>query len=335
MRHDRITDKSVQLKPVALILAGYDKFDAITKRRHRKEIREAYDGEDIYLGENKFLHLLSGKPIIEYVIEAVYNARKGKNRIYDRIYVYNDIRSFNAKVDVSRYDNLVVRQMTDSVAGHWKDFYSKIESGQRVDVFFGDTPRITSEDVEYVYDEYTRILGKERDFRGVPVHMIYGIVEFSDMSDNWLEHRIKYVKRGPNRGKLKSFVGYENFQARVGNSGSFVKHPSNDAIIEHEPLNFIYNLRKALTPSTFSRIMYYLWKAKKFRMIRQVKNKCINEEYFYETVLGVIENALQDDLSDYGCRIFHIRKNAARWENDVDGPLDLKALQKKFYEYTN
>ncbi len=136
------------------------------------------------------------------------------------------------------------------------------------------------------------------------------------------------MKRGPNRGKLKSFVGYEKFQARVGNSGSFVKHPSNDAIIEHEPLNFIYNLRKALTPSTFSKIMYYLWKAKKFRMIRQVKNKCINEEYFYETVLGVIEMLYKIDLSGYGCSIFHIKKNAAAGRTMWTGPWILRHCRK-------
>ncbi len=160
--------------------------------------------------------------------------------------------------------------------------------------------------------------------------MIYGIVEYVDMTDNWLEHRIKFVKRGPNKGKLKSFVGFENFQARVGNSGAIVKHPSNDKLIEYEPQNFLYNLRKALTPSTFSRIMYYLWKAKKFQMIKQVKARCINYEYYYDTVLEILEMLYKIDLANYGGKIFHIKKNAAHWENDVDGPMDLMALQKKF-----
>ena len=104
-------------KPYAMILAGYDKFDTITKKKHKKEIREAY-GEDIFLGENKFLYVLNGKPIIQYVIDSVYNAKKNGQRIYDKIYIYNNVESISKAIDISKYDNLVLRQMTNSVAGH-------------------------------------------------------------------------------------------------------------------------------------------------------------------------------------------------------------------------
>lgn len=330
-----------ELKPVALILAGYDKFDSKTKLKKMQELIEAYDGDVIYMGHNKFLHRLAGKPIIQYVLDAVYNAKvkdpKAPNktgRLYDKIYIYNDIKSFEGVIDLSKYKNVHLHQMTDSVGGHWKDFYfNYIEYGQRVDVFFGDTPRITSNDVEFIHREFSRVIGKARDHRGSLVNMVYGIVDYEDMrEDNWLDHRIKYIKRGHNKGKLKSFVGFEGLQVRVGNTGAVIKHPSNDPLMEHESINFIYNLRKALSPSTFSKIVYHLWKSKHFDMIRQVKNKCIREAPFYDSVIDIISKLNKIDLSSYGGKLILIKKNAARWENDIDGPMDLNVFQQKFRE---
>jgi len=335
------SSKTKEMKPVALILAGYDKFDSKTKLKKMQELIEAYDGDIIYMGHNKFLHRLEGKPIIQYVLDAVYNAKSGSkntagknSRLYEKIFIYNDIRSFEGVVDLSKYDNVHLHQMTDSVGGHWKDFYfNYIEYGQRVDVFFGDTPRITSEDVEYIHHEFSTIIGRERDHRGALINMVFGIVDYEDMKDdNWLNHRIKYIKRGQNKGKLKSFVGYEGRQVRVGNTGAVIKHESNDALMEHESINFIYNLRKALSPSTFSKIVYHLWKSKHFDMIRQVKNKCIREVDFYNSVFDIISKLNKIDLSNYGGKLILIKKNAARWENDIDGPMDLNVFQQKFRE---
>ncbi len=321
-------------KPVALILAGYDKVDSETKKRRNKEIREAYDGDELYIGQNKFLHTLARKPLIQYVVDAVYNAKKDRERIYDKIYVYNDIESFNEQIDVKQYPNLLLKEMTESVGGHWKDFYFKyIDYGQRVDIFFGDTPRVTSEDVEYIHNEYSKILLKKKDHRGTLINMIFAIVEYEDMkSDNWLDHRIKYVKVGANKGKLKSFVGFENFQGRVGNSGAIVKVKVIDELIEKKISNILYNLRKALTPSTFSKILFYIWKSKSFDLVKQVKHKCINETEAINAFIDLLSNVYKIDLSDYGFGLFHIKKNAARWENDIDGPRDFDALQKKFEE---
>lgn len=330
-----------ELKPVALILAGYDKFDSRTKLKKMQEIIEAYDGDVIYMGHNKFLHRLEGKPIIQYVLDAVYNAKKsspkgvgGRNQLYEKIFIYNDIKSFEGVIDLSKYNNVHLHQMTDSVGGHWKDFYfNYIEYGQRVDVFFGDTPRITSEDVEYVHQEFSKIIGKEKDHRGSLINMVFGIVDYEDMKDdNWLDHRIKYIKRGHNKGKLKSFVGYEGLQVRVGNTGAVIKNTANDPLMEHESINYIYNLRKALSPSTFSKIVYHLWKSKHFDMIRQVKNKCIREKDFYDAVFDIIAKLNKIDLSSYGGKLILIKKHAARWENDIDGPMDLNVFQQKFRE---
>ena len=317
------------MRPYAIILAGYDKFDRANRRKHKKEVREAY-GEDIFLGENKFLYMLNDRPIIDYVIDAVYNAKKNGKRIYEKIFIYNDIESMKKTVNLSKYDNIVLRQMTDSVGGHWADFYPTLEYGQRVDVFFGDTPRITPEDVVYIYDEYSSILGKERDQRGVLIHNIFSIVESTDLDDNWLPHRLKVIKRGANKGKLKNFVGYENFQGRVGNAGSCIKHTCLDELIKFKSMNFLYNLRKALTPRILSRITYIMWKSKKFNMIKQIKNRCISMEYYYDTVIEILSSLYKIDLSDYGCKLHHIKKNASHWENDIDGPADLMALQQKF-----
>ncbi|HOO71432.1 MAG TPA: hypothetical protein PK926_06690 [Spirochaetota bacterium] len=324
------------LPPVALILAGYNKIDAETKRKSSKELREAYDGDIIYMGENKFLRPLAGKPVIQYVIDAVYNAKKGGRRLYDKIYVYNDKKIFEEVINISQYDNLFVNQMKDSVGGHWKDFYNYyVDYGQRIDVFFGDTPRITPEDVEYLHNEYEKIIGIQTDYRGVPVSVVFNIVDFKDMSDTWLPHRLKYIKVGKNKGKLKSFVGFENYQARVGNSGAMIKDPCLDDIMNYEVVNFAYNLRKALTPNIFAKIMYSLWKTRRFDMIKQIRNRNLNETVLFSTAYDVISNIYKIDLSRTAGTLFHIKKNASRWENDIDGPKDYEAFQKMFTRGTS
>lgn len=332
-QHSRQGERKSSLKPIALILAGYDKLDVETRRRKRREIREAYDGDEIYIGRNKFLNTIAGKPVIQYVLDAVFKARKGGRRVYDRIFVYNDTKSFQERIPVKAYPNLTVEQMKDSVGGHLKDFYFRhVEYGQHVDIFFGDTPRITTGDVEWIHREYKSILGKKRDHRGNTIAMVYGIVEFADLKDNWLEHRIKYIRRGPNKGKLKSFVGFENCQARIGNSGAFIKDRCLDELVDYRAVNFFYNLRKALTPSTFSKILYHLWKTKQFDMIRQVKRKNIKETEFVDAAIEVIGHLLKIDLSTFSGMMYHIKHNAAHWENDIDGPRDLAAFRKKFAE---
>ena len=318
-------------KPLALILAGYDKPDRKTMIKRKKQITEAYDGDEIYIGKNKFLQDLGGKPVIQHVLDAVYGAKKNGKPLYEKIYVYNDVKNFTDVIDVSRYDNLEVKQMTKSVGGHWKHFYfNHAEYGRRIDLFFGDTPRITSMDVEWINGEYDSILGKKKDLRGVTAYAAFGIVEYEDMkNDNWLEHRIKFIKHGKNRGKLKSFVGCENFQGRVGNSTAILKHPSLDGVIEKEAVNFFYNLRKALTPNTFSKILYYLWKTRHNDLIGQVKRRAIDEVLFYQSIIDITENVYKLDMSGFGGYVFHVKKNAARWENDIDGPKDLEAFRKR------
>lgn len=320
-------------KPVALLLAGYDKLDSKRKLRRKKEIIESYDGDEIYIGNNKFLYDLAGKPVIQYVIDAIYNAKKNGKRIYDKIYVYNDIEAFSDVIDLKRYPNLIVKQMTDSVGGHWKDFYFKyIDYGQRVDIFFGDIPRITTGDVEYVHDLFGDILGKKKDHRGVIIRMLFSIVKYEDLKNNWLDQRIKIIKKGPNKGKLKNFVGFEDFQARIGNSGAIIKHESIDKLMEYEAVNLLYNIRKALTPSSFSKIIYLLWKTKNFHLIKQVKNKCINLNQTIDALIVILAHLHKIDLSTYSGRSVIISKNASRWENDIDGPHDLAIFEKKFQE---
>jgi len=320
------------MRPVALVLAGYDKVDSKTKKKKEEEIREAYDGDVIYIGLNKFLRDLVGKPVIQYVIDAIYNAKKGGKRIYEKIYVYNDVDSFKRVIDVKRYPSLEIIQMTESVGGHWKDFYfNHVEYGQRVDIFFGDTPRITAGDVEWIHGEYNAILGRKKDHRGNLISLIYGIVEYEDMKDdNWLPHRIKFFKKKKNRDRLKSFVRFDTFQARVGNAGAMIKTPEIDGIIGNEAANFVYNLRKALNPKTLSRILYYLWKTKQFNIIKKVKNDSINEREMIDSLLGTLSYLHKADYSTTGGILYHIKKNGAHWENDIDGPLDFEAFRHHF-----
>ncbi|MFC1668982.1 hypothetical protein ACFL20_01205 [Spirochaetota bacterium] len=318
-------------KPNALILAGYDKVDHKIKIKRKKEIIETYDGDEIYIGKNKFLYTLAGKPIIQYVLDAVYGAQINGRKIYDKIFLYNDIEIIKNTIDVDNYPNLVLKQMTESVGGHWNDFYyNHMDYGDRVDVFFGDTPRIQTEDVEWIHELYNSIIGIKKDHRGIISRMLFGIVKFEDMDDNWLKHRIKYIKRGQNKGKLKSFVGFEDYQARVGNSGALIKHKSQDKLIEYKAVNFIYNMRKALTPSSFSKILYSLWKTKNFNVIRQIKQKCINQNNMIDAIIQVVSDVFKIDLSEFAGSYVMITKNASRWENDIDGPKDLKALRRKF-----
>ncbi len=325
-------NRNINLKPVALILAGYSEIDSETKRKKMKELEEAYDGEVIYMGQNKFLHNLAGKPVIQYVIEAVFNARKTKNeRLYDRIYVYNDIKSINEYIDLSKYPNLIVKQMKDSVGGHLKDFCRNyIDYGQKVNIFFGDTPRITSDDVEWINREYDNILGNKKDLRGIPVFLIFSMVKFKDLRDNWLEHRLKYIKHGHNKGKLKYFISFENFQARIGNSAAFLMNECLDGLIDNEVFNFFYNLRKALTPNILSKIIFYFWKTKHFNIIRQIRNRRINEKEVFPAVIDVISKLYRIDMSKFGGQFFYINKNASRWENDIDSPLDLETFNDRF-----
>lgn len=333
-RYNKNTPAVSAARPIALIMAGYNKVDFMTKRMLRREIQEAYDGDELYIGKNKFLIQLGGKPILQYVLDAVYNARIDGKRIYDHVYIYNDVESFRDSIDLSQYPGITVLQMKDSVAGHWKDFYhQQLAYGQRVDLFFGDTPRLTSEDVAHIHAEYNRILGIERDHRGATVWVAFGVVEYDDMKiDNWLPHRIKFVRRGSNKGKLRTFVSFEQYEARIGNSIGLLKNRSMDVITDNEVINFGYNLRKALTPSSFSKIMYYLWKTKHADMIMQVKRKCINETSFIDTIVDVFSKLYKMDISAFGVKIYHIKKNAARWENDIDGPRDYEVFKRKYRE---
>jgi len=314
---------------VALILAGYDKPDLLTRLKRRRELRQSYDGEIIYMGRNKFIEKIGSKPVIQYVLDAVNGVEKEGLPLYDRIYLYNDIESLKKAFNTGNYSRLELRQMQGSVGGNWKDFYTNdINYGDRVDVFFGDTPRITSEDVEWIHDQYSRILDKKKDHRGVTVRMAFGIVRFEDLHDDWLTYRHRYIKRGKNQGKHKYFVGFENFQARVGNSGAMVKHHVMDEIIDKEALNFFYNLRKALTPSVFSKIIYYLMKTRNFELIKQVKNREIKEEVFINSLFDIISSVYNIDVSGFAGALFITSKNAARWENDIDTPTDLKKISR-------
>lgn len=314
---------------VALILAGYDKPDFLTKLKRRRELRQSYDGEIIYMGRNKFIEKIGSMPVVQYVLNAVNDAKKAGQPVYDRIYLYNDIASIKKAFNTAEYPRLELRQMQGSVGGNWKDFYTKdINYGDRVDVFFGDTPRITAEDVEWIHDQYSEILERKKDHRGVTVRMAFGIVRFEDLHDDWLTYRHKYIKRGKNKGKHKYFVGFENYQARVGNSGAMIKDHVMDEIIDKEALNFFYNLRKALTPSVFSKIIYYLMKTRNFELIKQVKNRRIKEEIFINSLFDIISSVYNIDVSRFAGALFITSKNAARWENDIDTPTDLKKISK-------
>lgn len=320
-------------KPIAMILAGYNKMSKRARKKMLKEIKEEYDGEEIYMGTNKFLYKLAGKPVIQYVLDAVYNAKKNGKRLYDQIYIYNDVKSFKEQIDLSAYTNVHIKQMKDSVGGHWKDFYvNYLDYGQRVDFFFGDTPRIQPGDVEYIHEDYGKVLLTTEPYRNLPVYILFGIVTFDDLGDNWLPHRIKYVKRGANRGKLKSFACFEDFQARVGNSGAMIKDKETDELVESEACNLFYNVRKILTPTSFSKVMYYLWKNKHLKMIGQIKRRSINLQDYYNALFDVTSKLFKIDLSRMGGLFHIIKKNAARWENDIDGPKDFELIQKKFAE---
>ncbi len=323
-----VKNKSSQ-KPLALILAGYDKLDLKTRKKKQEEIQKAYN-ESLFIGRNKFLQKINDKPIIKYVLDAVYNSRIGDEPIYETIYVYNDMKTFHNHIDVSKYDNLQVKQMKKSVAGHLKDFYENhVEYGRQVDIFFGDTPRITSEDVEWIHGEYKKILGKEKDSRGVTVNLIFGLARYRDMEDNWIKKRMNTYKRGKYRGKPKFFVNFEEADARIGNAASFIKDHSQDGIIEKKVIDLFYGMRKALTVSNISKILYYLWKTGNLDVVKQVKNRSINLDQAYRAGIEVAAKTYRIDLTDFAAKFLFISNNAARWENDIDGPRDMKVMRER------
>ena len=327
--------KEKTYQPIALILAGYNKVDSAYRKKYIKEIKASYDGEELYIGENKFLYQIEGKHIIQYVLDAIYNAKINGKRIYEKIYVYNDVKSFQENIDTSKYKNLELRQMTASVAGHLKDLFPTVKYGQRVDIFFGDTPRITSEDIKYVFQSFSKILNKEKDHRGVTAKMVYGVARFDDMKDdNWLPNRIKYIKHGKYKGKLKSFVGFADGlgMVRVANCCCAIKHHALDEFIDKQCINFLYNLRKALTPTAFSKLSYYFITMKKYYLIKQVRSREMIFVDFYQTFIDVLARLFKIDLSEFAANFFVVKQNAARWENDIDGPQDLSAMKSKFKE---
>ena len=130
-------------RPIALILAGYG--SAFSSHRGlAREIRRAYGRGELYRGRNKFLVTLEGQPVIRYLLDAVTGAKRSRKPLYEKIVIYNDVESFTSHVDAALYPRVSVRQMTSSVAGHLRDFLPSVKKGQRVDIYFGDTPRVTS-----------------------------------------------------------------------------------------------------------------------------------------------------------------------------------------------
>ena len=317
-------------KPIALILAGYNKPSLRMRRMIDKEMLASYGKGELYTGQNKFLLPLAGKPVIQHVLDAVYGARKNGIRIYKEIYIYNDINSFSASIDLSKYKGVHLLQMTDSVAGHLKDFYCQIEYGQRVDIFFGDTPRITKDDVAYVNDEYSKYLFAQKGI----IHktlLLFGVADYTLMKKgNWLPRRIRYVKRGPNKGKLKSFVNFDTGPVRIGNCAACIKDPLLDPIVENEMIDFAYSMRKAMHPGTLSKILYYMWKTKNMDLVFQIKQRCINETNIIPSLLDIFSKLYRVDVRNCGVTFFHITKNAAHWENDIDGPADYRIMKKRY-----
>ena len=68
---------------------------------------------------------------------------------------------------------------------------------------------------------------------------------------------------------------------------------SLDGFVENEAINFLYNLRKALSPNIISKIIYYFWKTKHFKLIKQIKNKCINEREIINSTKDVLRNYIK------------------------------------------
>lgn len=318
---------------VALVLAGYNKLNFKLANKIRKEIVESYDGLEIYIGNNKFLYDLAGKPVIQYVIDAIYNARKNGKRLYDKIYVYNDVASFNRVINVKKYHNLFIHQMKSSIGSHLMDFYfNYMEYGQRVDVFFGDTPRVQSDDIEWIHDRYSEIVGKQIDHRGVLIRGFYTLARFQDMTDNWLPSRIKVVKRGFYKGKLKRFFNIDGVDARIGNSASFLRHECYDDLIRNRMIDVAYNLRMALAPSNFFRVLRNSIKSGHFDLVWQILKNKIQSKTALDTIYDFSSFMFKIDLSKTAAGFFYAERNASRWENDIDGPKDLEDMRRRFEE---
>jgi CTP:molybdopterin cytidylyltransferase MocA len=311
-------------RPIALILAGYGS-GFRSRRGLAREIRRAYGRGELYRGRNKFLIHLEGQPVIRYLLDAVAGAKRSGRPLYDRIVVYNDVESFSLHVDLSAYPRVTVRQMTSSVGGHLRDFLPSVLRDQRVDVYFGDTPRVTSQDVEYLSGEYGRIFRS----KNAP-SFVFGIAEYEDLKNStWLPSRMRRVRTGPNRGMHRAFVGFDSFEARIGNCASFVKTPAVEKIIESGFIDFGYSIRKALVPKNLSRILYHLWKCGHLKMILSLGTRSLDEGKSLRALTDVMSKMYSIDLSGFSMKFLHIKRNAAHWENDIDGPKDYRAFVKR------
>jgi hypothetical protein len=200
-----------------------------------------------------------------------------------------------------------------------------VKPGQRVDVYFGDTPRVTSGDVEYLCGEYDRAFSSK-----ARPSFLFGIAEYDDLKkDTWLPSRMRKVRTGPNRGKHRGFVGFDSFEARIGNCASFVKTPAAAEIIDSGVIDYAYSIRKALAPNNFSRLIYHLWKSGNAGMIRSLYTRSLNERKLETAVCDVVSSMYGIDLDGFSLKFLHIKKNAAHWENDIDGPKDYRAFVKR------
>ena len=319
-----MSGKRRKQSPVALVLAGYGS-GFRSRRGLAREIRRAYGKGELYKGRNKFLINLEGKPVIGYLLDAVCGAKRKGRPLYERVVVYNDIESFRSVIDLPSYPRAEIRQMTPSVSGHLCDFLPHVKRGQRVDVFFGDTPRVTAADVEYICGEYDSLF----EGRNAP-SLIFGIAEYEDLrKTTWLPSRMRKVRTGPNRGKHRAFVGFDSFEARIGNCASFVKTSAVERIIRTGVIDYGYSIRKALAPNNFSKLIYHLWKSGNAGMIRSLYTRSLDEEKLVRAVRDVIAGMYSVDVRGFSLKLLHIKTNAAHWENDIDGPKDYRMFVKR------
>ncbi|MBN2567414.1 hypothetical protein JXB02_05005 [Candidatus Woesearchaeota archaeon] len=337
-------------RPLAAVLGGFDRVDEEAAVRKNRLLRIVNDGDEIALGTNKFLFDLGGKPMYEWVLDAV----QGSGR-YAGLVAYNDVEEFRGKVDLRKYPTLDLRQMTGSVGGHLLDLYHSIEYGQRVDIFFADTPRATPELVRRVNDEYTRLFGRT-DSRGNPVRIAFGFAPYEEaVRDNWLPKRTRLMKdsyfrfspwglqmlydRHVNGIEMPKFyfafkLDGKRVYVHPANHAAFIKHPTNDAVAEHKMIDYLYSMRKGI--ADLPRIIGSMAKHHALHLIPTVALRfALPYERTIDDLRQVMGGMYGTDLSETGLALNFTRTGAA-FENDIDSVVgeasDLAVFRRKAAE---
>ncbi len=325
---------------IAAIFGGWCVYTEKEVEKKKRRLAKSNDGDVVFFNINKYILPLKGKPIIQYVLDAVSGSS-----IFSDIHIYNDIFDIAENIDTRLYGGLRVHQMSFDVGKNIKDFYSQLEYGDRGHVWYGDLPMLKPEHVRMLYDESNALLGRP-DVDGEPTRLVFSLAEYKNVARNsqFPNRMVRYdqlespgtldrlLMRFAKHDEYKMWIpvrdGGVSRNVRVANTFTFEKCEETDSFFDSEIPDFIYGTRKLL--AAIGTVAYTLTRYGKWGLIA---------DYFADRL--DIDNAVHEAKDvlgrkfgvDFGFGIkFNISKAGAELENDVDSPMDYRHLSPDDFE---